>query len=175
MARPRRQLQLLEDRVIIPLAYGKSAIIDLEDYSRAMHHGWALKDSDPTKEYVHARIAQIDGKHKTLTLHRFILGVTDPTIQVDHINGDGLDNRRVNLRLCDGASNSRNRKKDSRLTLTSRYKGVHRRENGKWRAAIRVNRKLINLGTFSEELDAVRAYNAAAVIYFGEFARVNEL
>ena len=63
--------------------------------------------------------------------------------------------------------------KPRKLIRTSIYKGVHRRENGKWRAAIRFNGKLKNLGTFEDETDTARAYNAAAIAIFGDFACPN--
>ncbi len=175
MSRPKQTPVIQGDIVVIPLRPGKSAIVDVADYSLVCKYGWSLKDSDPSKEYVHGRVKQLDGRSKTITLHRFILQLTDPKQQVDHINGDSLDNRRANLRVCSGRNNSFNRKKDKRTTLTSKYKGVHKRENGRWRAAIRVDWKLINLGTFLDELGAAKAYNAAAIKYYGSFARLNIL
>lgn len=105
-------------------------------------------------------------------LHRLLLGVNDPKLIVDHRNGNTLDNRRCNLRVCVQVNNSRNRSK-SKKKYTSKYKGVY--WNRGWVSQIRVNYKAKYLGTFKSEEDAALAYNKAAVKYFGEFAKLNEL
>lgn len=113
---------------------------------------------------------------KPTTLHH-AMACADVGQLVDHINGDGLDNRRANLRVCSRRDNNCNASKAP--GKSSRYKGVSL-SYGKWRAAIRGGpvmpngwRKGIVLGYFSDEEDAARAYDAAAVRYFGEFARLN--
>jgi hypothetical protein len=93
----------------------------------------------------------------------------------DHINGDGLDNRRQNLRSCTHAQNFWNAQKQ-RQTCTSPYKGVTRRRNARlapWQAAIRIDGKSHYLGSFPSEWEAAMAYNQAATEYFGAFARLN--
>lgn len=102
-------------------------------------------------------------------LHKFLMG--DLGI-VDHINGDRLDNRRANLRVTNRTGNNRNTGK--KKNGTSSFKGVGR-YRGRWRARIMVNRKEIHLGAFLNEQQAALAYNKAAMMYFGEFARVNVL
>ena len=104
-------------------------------------------------------------------MHRFILGARKGEI-VDHRNGDGLDNRRDNLRLCVGKENQGNR----RLSKNNKsgYKGVcldNRR--GQWVATIYKNRKPIYLGSFNSAIDAANAYDNAAIGYFGDFALTN--
>lgn len=92
-------------------------------------------------------------------------------MHVDHINGDGLDNRRENLRVCSPMQNLWNSKKQ---TNTSGFKGVTKRASDKaFIARIRVNYKLISLGSFADPIDAAKAYDAAARAHFGEFARTN--
>lgn len=104
-------------------------------------------------------------------LHRLIMCAPRGT-QVDHINGDKLDNRRENLRLCPGVENHFNRPKVFGTKHGhEKYKGIYRRNNGKWEA--RINKQY--LGTFGCAEDAARAYNAAALSRFGEFARLNEV
>jgi hypothetical protein len=91
--------------------------------------------------------------------------------QTDHINGNGLDNRRCNLRPVTSQQNRANQRK---TRGTSQFKGVYlRRRERNWEAAIKVNRRRIYLGTFSSEVEAARAYDAAARHHFGEFAALN--
>ena len=108
---------------------------------------------------------------KQLSLHRLLLpGVA----MIDHINGNGLDNRLCNLRPCTAAQNCANMKIIERGT--SRFKGVHwNKRSQKWCASIRHHRKLKHLGLFSVEEQAAHAYNTAALQLFGEFARLNLL
>lgn len=166
MARPRKAIKLFETHAEIPLKNECVAVIDLVDVEKASKHGWILDDTKPNR-YVLARV-----NNRTLRLHRYILDVPKG-MAVDHIDGNGLNNRRTNLRVVTPQQNSFNRRKIT--SKSSRYKGVHARGNGKFRAAIRVNGKLINIGTFSTELDAAKAYNILALKYFGEFACLNQL
>lgn len=102
--------------------------------------------------------------------HRLVAGAVKGQL-VDHINGDTLDNRLENLRLCSIKENSRNvRGREG----TSRYKGVYFQKRArKWCASIRVDYKLIYLGLFELEEKAAEAYDLAAISHFGEFAKPN--
>jgi hypothetical protein len=102
-------------------------------------------------------------------IHRLVL---PDAKQINHINGNGLDNRRENLRSVTSAENHRNSRKRTRAT--SQFKGVHWLVQGKkWRAMIYVNGKQRHLGCFARETDAALAYDVAARKHFGEFARPN--
>jgi hypothetical protein len=106
-------------------------------------------------------------------LHRCILNLTDPSVKADHLNGNGLDNRRVNLRVCSPSENNRNRRK--RNGTSSVFKGVswHRRER-KWHAQIQSSgKKKKHLGYFTDEVDAAMAYDDASRFYFKAFAHCN--
>lgn len=93
---------------------------------------------------------------------------------VDHINGDGLDNRRSNLRVCSHAENRRNSKKVSgRRKLASHYKGVSHPSKNRWTASITVMWKTLHIGSFKTEIEAARAYDEAARNHHGVFARLN--
>jgi len=103
-------------------------------------------------------------------MHRLILDVPDG-LQVDHIDGDGLNNRRSNIRMCTAAQNRQNsRIQTMRLGIptTSRFKGVSR-NYGKW--AVHINGKWV--GRYNDEVSAAKAYDAAARQAFGEFAKTN--
>lgn len=106
-------------------------------------------------------------------ISRTIMNVTDKQIIVDHINRNSLDNRRMNLRIANKSTNAMNSKK--RIgKLTSKYKGVSfRKDRNKYRAYITYKQKTFNLGHFTEENDAARAYDKKALILFGEFALLN--
>lgn len=106
-------------------------------------------------------------------LSRFLMK-PPPHMVVDHINGDPLDNRRCNLRICTQRENNFNRRK--RLTASSKFKGVtFHKKSRKWQAQIKMDGDLIYLGVFAEERDAAMAYNAAAKEFHGQFAMLNEV
>ena len=103
-------------------------------------------------------------------MHTLIAGVKGP----DHVNSNGLDNRRINLREASQAQNCANQRLHS--NNTSGYKGVSReRAERRWKARICVKGRHIFLGRFDDPVEAARAYNEAALEYFGEFAWLNPL
>lgn len=110
------------------------------------------------------------GRH--VYLHRLIIAAAVGQL-VDHINGDGLDNRKANLRLCNRAENARN----CHLAKNNRsgFKGVSKVRGPRWMAQIKFNGKHIHLGQFEDPRIAAHAYNRAAVELHGEFARLNPL
>lgn len=150
----------------IPLTRGKFALIDENDYDLIGHLKWHATPSKNTFYAFHSvRGAGV------IVMHRIILAAPQGT-EVDHIDGNGLNNRRSNLRLCTRSQNSMNTQKLD--GTTSRYKGVYWfRGTSKWHARITVNRERRHLGFFSSEIDAARTYDEAARSLFGEFARLN--
>jgi hypothetical protein len=152
----------------IPLTKGQIAIIDDEDYERISAFKWCCAYGRET--FYGKRAYGFQSEHITVLLHRFILNAPKD-MQVDHINGDGLDNRRANLRICTHADNQHNRKKQK--TNTSGYKGVFwNKQYKKWEVQIRAEKK-IRVGMFSDKEEAARAYDAKAKELHGEFARLN--
>lgn len=106
-------------------------------------------------------------------MHRLILGLDSRDTRLcDHKNGNGLDNRRANLRIATTSQNLANRGKTRRNT--SGYKGVMWfKRKRKWYARIRVSGKSVHLGYFDDPIDAAKAYDDAALKHFGEFAKTN--
>lgn len=147
---------------------------DDEDYSKIEDYNWWIQDADGGNKYVMSNVRGLDGEVVALAMHRVIMGVSESNIFIDHINGNGLDNRKSNLRTCTQAENSRNRKKSNSRDYTSKFKGVIWRErDSKWRATIHHEGRNITIGNFESETDCAKAYDVFARKYYGEFARAN--
>lgn len=153
----------------IPLTKGYVAIVDDEDYELVSCRKWRATVGRSGCVYAISYTRNADGKKSTVSMHRLLMGVTDPKINVDHISGNGLDNRRSNMRLCTRAQNAWNTGV-SKISVSG-VKGVSLRD-GKWQSMIRVCGKRIWLGCFALKQDAAAAYEAAAIKYHGEFARL---
>jgi hypothetical protein len=153
----------------IKLTKGLSAIVDATDFEFVSQLKWHAGHGRNGVMYADCKgISTLDGKRYVTLMHRFILGITDPKIHVDHIDHDGLNNRRCNLRACTHAQNQANARKHS--DGSSQYRGVSLdKKTGRWTARAR----RIWLGCFAKEEDAARAYDVALVEQFGEFARTN--
>jgi hypothetical protein len=118
------------------------------------------------------RSIRLDGKRITQMMHRFLLDVTDPKVQIDHKNHAGRDNRRENLRIASSTENNRNCRMSTRNT--SGKKGVTWHKNTKkWRAYIRIDGRNTHLGLFTSKVEAARIYDAAAIAHHGLFAFTN--
>ncbi len=108
---------------------------------------------------------------KVVYLHRWIVGAGPGDI-VDHMNGDRLDCRVANLRLCTNSQNQQNRRKRGTPRSTSRFKGVYW-DGARWVARVHLNGQSIHVGRFTSEEAAARAYDSKAAAVFGEFAHIN--
>lgn len=162
----------------VKLARGYAvAIVDDADYDRVSREKWHIVRRKRAT-YAQGSIKQPDGTWKKVRMHRFILGVTDERRGVDHVDHDGLNNQRVNLRVCTSRENNANKRK--LLSSVSMWKGVtpSRPLNSgqqRWRARIRIDGVKRSIGLFNTQLGAAAAYNAAAYRQFGEFAFLNDL
>jgi len=144
-------------------------IIDPEDEWIIEKYGWYLSGSK--KKYL---MACFDGKH--YLLHRFMMGVTEPKVMVDHRNQNTFDFRRENLRICTNSENLCNRGKQK--NNTTGYKGVYKTKNSfknPYYSRITHNKKDEFLGYFPTAEAAALRWNEAAIKYHGEFACLNQL
>jgi hypothetical protein len=158
----------------IPLTKGYVAIVDDEDYEWLSQMSWCAREDDRGYVYAYRHGKRKDGSTETILMHRLITGAKKGE-EIDHDNHNTLDNQRGNLKLGNHQQNSFNQR--TRLNKGSHFKGtslkhdIHRTKN--WRAYIVINGKQISLGVFSAEEEAARAYDAAALKYFGERAHLN--
>jgi len=156
----------------IKLSQGKFAIVDNEDYIKLNKITWYY---DYRKYGGYAKHS--DKKNNTsIYMHRIILNSKNDKF-VDHINGNTLDNRKINLRICTPQQSVMNRGKQ--INNSSGYKGVYESKdqprNKKWVAQIRLNRKTIFIGLFLTKIEAAKAYDKKAKELFGEFAKLNNI
>jgi len=148
------------------------AKISPQDAELILRYKWKVASTRTrTHTTYYAYTRECGRKGRRIKMHRLILAAPD-NVHVDHINGDGLDNRRENLRPVTPQQNQANSRKH--IAGASRFKGVAwSKPAKKWRAYINVGRKQQHLGLFDEEIAAARAYDAKAVALFGEHAHTN--
>ncbi len=156
----------------IKLSRGKYAIVDPDDYERLNKHKWhTSRSSNVFYACRNVRIAK--NKRLYIKMHREIINPPS-SLFVDHINHNGLDNRKANLRPATCAQNCVNRPSVKSKTSYSKYNGVTRRKDiKKWCAQISFKGKRIHLGHFHSEIEAAKAYDIAAKKYHGAFAVLN--
>jgi hypothetical protein len=151
---------------LIQLTKNKSALVDDCDYEELSKYKWyALKRN---RNYYASRHIIINNKKTAISIHNQIIGIQG----IDHINHNGLDNRRCNLRPATISQNNWNSLK--RKNTTSKYKGVYWcKITHKWLSKIKMYGKSYHLGYYKKEIDAARAYNIKAKELFGEYAKLN--
>lgn len=152
---------------------GYPIVLDDEDYAEVSKYRWNTCHSRGTR-YAHRTVCS-EGKQRDIRLHRQLLNLNPGDgIQVDHINGDGLDNRRCNLRTCTRVQNHANMCNRKRRSSASGFIGVYRsqRDTG-WEAHIQYSGRPIYCGLFKDPADAARARDKKAIELLGEFAILN--
>jgi hypothetical protein len=150
----------------IPLTKGLKAAVDSEDYLMLIQRKWyAVKSGSGYRAYSDSPFR--------VSMHGLIMNL-QKGFEVDHIDGNGLNNCKYNLRICVHSQNLQNQRKQT--GTSSRFKGVSWNKNvKKWHAYIKSKGIRYNLGFYDKEEDAALAYNIFAVGLFGEFAKVNEI
>lgn len=156
---------------LIPLTKGKFAKVDDADFDLYTKYSWHFSSGGYA---VRSQwLYRTDRRQKNIPMHRQLLGVDNPNVLIDHIDGDKLNNQRHNLRESTKSTNGCNRGKTKRNT--SGFKGVtkHTQCKDRWMAQIRANNKHYYLGLFPTPIEAAQAYDKAALHHFGEFALIN--
>jgi hypothetical protein len=158
----------------IKLTQGKVAIVDDEDFEYLNQFKWYVKKDDKNGKFYAEREIRLNGKRKKNSMHRVIVNNNDSKMHTDHCNGDTLDNRRLNLRICTASENAMNQSKN--INNTSGYKGVSwDRTKNKWIVKIIANKTRHHVGYFLNKIEAAKAYNDAAIKFHGEFANLNKI
>jgi hypothetical protein len=178
---------------LISLTQGKFAMVDDEDFDLLNQYKWHILYCGKIgyTSYALTSIKEFKAQKKTsISMHRLIMGCKkfDSKI-IDHKDGNGLNNQKHNLRVCNRSENGKNRKAKNNKKGKSKYLGVYLRIRNRkyktargikectdtpvWQSQIRFNGKAHHLGNFKTEIDAAKAYNDAALKYHGKFSRLN--
>lgn len=158
-----------------PTHGNKIALVDDEDYEYLNQWKWQVKKHRKTF-YAHRtkQIPNSNRKKDHFKMHRVVMNVADPKIEVDHVDHNGLNCQRSNLRIATRKQNKQNA--SSHKDSASKYLGVlvEKRKNGiSYCAQIGINGKSTHLGSFKSEEEAAKAYDRAAIKHYGEFANPN--
>jgi hypothetical protein len=158
---------------LITISQGRTVKVDDEDYEFLNQYKWHLTSKGYAARRRHYPSSRKDQKFKIFLMHRVVMFADEP-YQVDHWNGDTLDNRKDNLRICTPTQNRGNVNVQS--NSTTGYKGVSFEKSiGRYRAYINFQGERHNLKTFKTPEEAAQVYNAKAKELFGEFALLNDI
>lgn len=150
---------------------GFIAIVDDDDFEQINQYKWFLQRGYARRQQ-HVYLGVNKYENVTFSMHRMIMGLTDPKIEVDHINHNKLDNRKCNLRICNRNGNVQNT--SSCRNSSSKYIGVCWDKRDKvWIATVKHNGKQVYRAYFKNEVDAAKERDRVASIYHGEFANLN--
>lgn len=157
--------------MLVELTQGKCAVIDKDDLKLIANFKWCVTRNS-TQDYAKA---YVDGGRKNprfIYLHHLIVGKPKKGFVIDHINGNGLDNRRKNLRVISHRENTLG-KKILRSDNKSGFTGISwNKRDRKWRAQIKTLEGSKNLGSFEKKSDAIKARKSAAKKYYGIYAKL---
>ncbi len=160
---------------LIPLSRGMFAQVDDEDFDYLNQWKWYAKIQGQTVYAKRASLNKETGKHSYIAMHRVIMKLTDVNIYCDHIDHNGLNNQKSNLREATLMQNRWNR--SSMKNKTSKYLGVSKgkRKHDQWQTNITINGKGNYIGSFKTEDQAAIAYNIVAMKHRGKFANLNQI
>ena len=155
----------------IPVGKKDFALVDKEDIELLSQYNWSIRNH-PKKDLKYARhVYKENGKQKTLYMHQLLMGTKGTDLFVDHINHNGLDNRKENLRVCSNEDNLKNQRK--KRNSRCKWKGLTvRNRNGRTYYEVKVEGKYV--GSSECQDTAAMIYNMAAIDKYGEFASLNE-
>jgi hypothetical protein len=157
----------MKEIVVCSKKYGdRIALVDDEDYEKLYKFRWSLWARPKNNQYY----AETTINKKKVFMHRFLMGFPDKK-NVDHIDGNGLNNQKTNLRICTQFGNTKNR--IGNQISTSKYKGVCK-HRGRWLCQIHIGEEKYFLGYFDSEIDAAHRYDYEAIKYHGEFVKLND-
>jgi len=158
----------------IPLSQGKFALIDDEDYERVSKYKWCVNSSGYAVRSFRELQANGNYKQKAMKMHRFIMNANEGDGIIDHRDTIRINNQKYNLRVASFVENLRNQKINK--NNKSGFKGVRlHKPSSLYIAQIGINGKQKHIGYFKCPVEAAKAYNEAAIKYFGEFAQLNEI
>jgi hypothetical protein len=158
----------------IPLTHGLYAIVDAQDYEKLSQHKWYARFHESGKTVYAARTTSYRDqsgrlRSRMILMHREIMNPPDGMV-VDHINGNGINNRRCNMRNCTQFQNTHNAR--PRTDGKSRFIGVDRHRD-KWRARVSYKGRKHHVGLFDDQVEAAKARDRKAIELFGQYARLN--
>jgi hypothetical protein len=158
----------------ISLPKGFCALVDDDVYEALLQFNWRILTTAKRTTYAVTAGRSPAGKWFTLQMAYLVLGIWPRKgYEIDHIDRNGLNNQRSNLRLCECWQNAVNRRTRHG---SSRFRGVyHKPGKDRWMAKITARGHSFRLGTYKSEVEAARAYNEAAITHHGEFAQLNVL
>ncbi len=151
---------------VITLTQGKEAFIDDEDYDRITEWKWCFNK----KKGAGYAVGKIGDKceKRLVLMHQFIMNFPAPPLEVDHIDGNMLNNQKSNLRLA-----TRSEQEINKGRKTEKYKGVTKLRNGRWKAQFRVNGVMEYIGEYATDEEAARAYDNVFRLKIGEGQGLN--
>lgn len=148
----------------IPVSPDKVALVDDDDFERISKFRWYYRKPG----YADCSMRESVGVWKNYPMHKIILDIPNGAV-VDHINRNGLDNRKQNLRICTCSENNMNRSSVNKYG----FRGIDQRSKNSWRAEIRIDGKVIRASPFKTPEEAALAYDKMAKQYHGDFAQLN--